>query len=121
MRYLCADTRPDHDTICKFRRESVGAISESFLWVLRLAQALKLSKVGMTSVDGTKLDAAKVGSNANKHRNVRYDRAGDRIEQLEDDIVAFFDQAERADTREYEAGQQLPERLARRETLKAEL
>lgn len=116
VRYLCADTHPDHDTICKFRRENLQAISESFLRVLQLARELKLLKVGTISVDGTKLDA-----NASKHRNVRYDRAGDLIEQLEADIAALLDEAEQADCSEREAGQQLPEGLARREKLKAEL
>ena len=116
VRYLCADTHPDHDTICKFRRENVDAISESFLRVLQLAQELKLLKVGTISVDGTKVDA-----NASKHRNVRYDRAGNLIEQLEADIAVLLDNAEQADTDEREAGQHLPEDLTRRETLKAEL
>ena len=116
VRYLCADTHPDHDTICKFRRENLEAIGESFLQVLRLARELKLLKVGTVRVDGTKLDA-----NANKHRNVRYDRAGDLVEQLESDIAALLEQAEQADCSERDAGQQLPKGLARREKLKAEL
>ncbi len=116
VRYLCADTHPDHDTICKFRRENVEAISASFVQVLQLARELKLLRVGTISVDGTKVDA-----NASKHRNVRYDRAGELIEQLESDIAALLDKAEEADSSEREAGQQLPEGLARRETLKAEL
>jgi len=116
VRYLCADTHPDHDTICKFRRENVDAISTSFVQVLQLARELKLLKVGTISVDGTKVDA-----NASKHRNVRYDRAGDLIEQLETDIAKLLDQAEQADCSEREQGQQLPEGLARREVLKAKL
>lgn len=116
VRYLCADTHPDHDTICKFRRENLEAISESFLRVLQLARELKLLKVGTISVDGTKVDA-----NASKHRNVRYDRAGELIEQLEADIGALLEKAEQADCSEREPGQHLPAGLARRETLKAEL
>jgi hypothetical protein len=38
---------------------------------------MRLLKVGMVSVDGTKLKA-----NASKNRNVRYDRAGELLEQL---------------------------------------
>jgi len=116
VRYLCADTHPDHDTICKFRRENFEAVSESFLRVLLLARELKLLKVGHISVDGTKIDA-----NASKHRNVRYDRAGELIEQLEVDIAGLLEQAEAADRSEREAGQKLPEELARREKLKDEL
>jgi transposase len=116
VRYLCADTHPDHDTICKFRRENVEAISESFLKVLLMAKELKLLKVGQISVDGTKIDA-----NASKHRNVRYDRAGELVEQLEVDIADLMAQAEQADSSEREDGQRLPEALARREQLKEEL
>jgi ElaB/YqjD/DUF883 family membrane-anchored ribosome-binding protein len=94
----------------------VEAISASFVQVLQLARERKLLKVGTISVDGTKEDA-----NASKHRNVRYDRAGDLIEQLEADIAALLDTAEEADCSEREAGQQLPEELSRREKLKAEL
>ncbi len=36
VRYLCADTHPDHDTICKFRRENFEAVSASFLQPRRL-------------------------------------------------------------------------------------
>ena len=53
VRYVAANTHPDHDTICKFRRENSEAISESFLQVLLLARELKLLKVGLVSVDGT--------------------------------------------------------------------
>jgi len=116
VRYLCADTHPDHDTICKFRRENFEAVSEAFLQVLLLARELKLLKVGTLSVDGTKVDA-----NANKHRNVRYDRAGELIEQLETDIAELMDRAEAADGQESEEGQRLPEELSRREKLKQEL
>lgn len=116
VRYLCADTHPDHDTICKFRRENVTALSESFLQVLLMAKELKLLKVGRVSVDGTKMDA-----NASKHRNVRYDRAAALIEQLEGDIADLLQQAEDADNTERAQGQRLPEQLAQREKLKQAL
>jgi len=116
VRYLCADTHPDHDTICKFRRENFEAVSASFLQILLLARELKLLKVGTISVDGTKIDA-----NASKYRNIRYDRAGQLIEQLEQDIGELLGQAEVADRSEREEGQNLPEELTRREKLKGEL
>lgn len=69
-------------------------------------------KVGAISVDGTKIDA-----NASKYRNVRYDRAG----QLIEDIGELLEQTEVADSCEREEGQKLPEELARREEPKGEL
>jgi len=66
VRFVAANHHPDHDTIATFRRENFAAVSESFLQVLLLARELKLLKVGVVSVDGTKLDA-----NGSKHRSVR--------------------------------------------------
>ena len=115
-RYLTADTHPDHDTICKFRRENVAAIEASFLQVLLLARELKLLRVGMVSVDGTKLDA-----NASKHRSVRYDRAKALVEQLRSDIDELLSRAEQADQSAGSDGQSLPKELLRRERLAAQL
>jgi len=49
-RLLTADTHPDHDTLCSFRRENQGLLSESFVKVLQLAEQLKLLKVGQLTV-----------------------------------------------------------------------
>lgn len=46
IRCLTADTHPDHDTICKFRRKNLKAFRESFVDVLELASELKLLKLG---------------------------------------------------------------------------
>jgi hypothetical protein len=115
-RYLTADTHPDHDTICKFRRENFEAVSESFLQVLLLARELELVRVGLVSVDGTKLDA-----NASKHRSVRYDRAKALVEQLRADIDELLEKAEQADSSGGVDSQSLPEELARREKLAEQL
>ena len=115
-RYLTADTHPDHDTICKFRRENFEAVAESFVQVLLLARELKLVRVGLVSVDGTKVDA-----NASKHRSVRYDRAKELVEQLRADIEELLNQAEQADTKGALDSQSLPEELARREKLAEQL
>ncbi|MCA9646352.1 MAG: transposase, partial [Myxococcales bacterium] len=115
-RYICADTHPDHDTICKFRRENFEAIAEVFLQVLLLAQELKLLQVGIVSVDGTKLNA-----NASKHRSVRYDRAGELSKKLRADVASLLEQAEQADRSNAVDPQALPKELARREALAAKL
>ena len=41
VRVLCADTHPDHDTICTFRRENKELVKEAFVKVLEMAQNLK--------------------------------------------------------------------------------
>jgi len=116
VRYLTGDTHPDHDTICTFRRENFEAVAACFLHVLELARELRLLKVGTVSVDGTTLKA-----NASKNRGVRYDRAGELVEQLELEVRELMEQAERTDQRDEADGQSLPEEIARREKLKAKL
>jgi len=116
VRYLTCDQHPDHDTICKFRRENFDAVSECFVRVLELACELKLLQVGMVSVDGSKIKA-----NANKKRSVRYDRAGQLVEQLKLEVSQLMKRAEHADRGKGEDGDTLPEELSRREVLKAKL
>ena len=116
VRYLTGDTHPDHDSIAAFRRENFDAVAACFVHVLELARELNLLKVGKVSVDGTTLKAS-----ASKNRNVRYDRAGELVEQLSLEVSGLLEQAERTDREETGEGQQLPAELARRETLKAKL
>lgn len=115
-RFICADVHPDHDTICRFRRENFEAVSSAFLEVLMLASELKLLKVGVVSVDGTKMDA-----NASKRRSIRYDRAKALREKLQADIAELLEQAESADNTQGIDEQALPKALARREALEAAL
>ena len=51
--------------------------------MLELARELKLLQVGTISVDGTGLKA-----NASKHRGVNYERSGQLVEQLEEEVRA---------------------------------
>ena len=77
--------------------------------VLLLAKELKLLRVGLVSVDGSKFKA-----NASKHRSVTYERAGALIAQLEGEIAALLSRAEAADVAGEEDPQALPQEIARR-------
>ncbi len=116
MRYIAANQQPDHDTICKFRRENAAAIEEAFVQVLLLAQEVGVLQVGQVSVDGTKVDA-----NASKRRSIRYDRIEPLRERLSQDIADLMAQAEAADVSASDDGERLPEAIARRERLRAKL
>ena len=116
VRFVAANSHPDHDTIAAFRRANFQAVSASFLQVLLLAKELKLVKIGLVSVDGTKVDA-----NASKHRSVRYDRAGELVEQLELEIADLMARAEAADGSGEGDPQSLPQEIARREALRDQL
>jgi transposase len=116
VRYLTGDTHPDHDTICKFRRDNFDAAHEAFVQVLQLARELGLLKVGQVSVDGTH-----IGAHASINQNVRYDRAGELEKQLERDVADLLKKAESADQSGEADGQSLPDEIARRQKLKAKM
>src|SRR3546814_17976526 len=92
VRFVAADQHPDHDTIASFRRENADAIAAAFAEVLLLARELGLLKLGMVSIDGSKIDAS-----ASKIRSVRHDRAQALRAQLEADIAELLARAEAAD------------------------
>ena len=116
VRFVAANRHPDHDTIATFRRDNLAAIGESFLQVLLLAKELKLVKVGVVSVDGSKFDA-----NARKHRSVTYERAGQLIDQLRLEIADLLERAEASDAGAAEDPQALPKEVARRQALRDRL
>jgi transposase len=112
VRYLTGDTHPDHDTICKFRRENCDAVGAAFLEVLRLARELNVLKVGTISIDGTHIKA-----NASRFHALSYHRACELDEQLRLEIDSLLKKAEEADSTGAGDPQQLPEELAHRQKL----
>lgn len=111
VRYLTADTHPDHDTICAFRRKNLTAISAAFVEILQLAREMGLLKVGKVSTDGTHIKA-----NASINKNITYKRAKELRENLQQEVSSLLKQAENADQNELD-DQKLPAEIARREKL----
>jgi transposase len=111
VRCLTADTHPDHDTICEFRKQNKALLNEVFVQVLALAAELRLLKVGNLTIatDGTKLLA-----NASKHAAVSYHRAGAQIELLEQEVATLLQKAEDADSAPLQDGLSIPAEIARR-------
>ena len=118
VRLITADTHPDHDTICTFRRENPALLSESFVQVLQMAQELKVLKFGQITVS---VDGTKVLANASKHAAVSYERAGETIQQLELEGQQLLAKAEQADAPPLEDGLSIPEEIVRRQERKAVL
>lgn len=116
VRYLTADTHPDHDTIAAFRRANLEAVSACFVEVLKLAGQMRLLKVGTVSVDGTKVKA-----NASKDKNVRYDRAVQLEAKLAADVRDLLAKAESADNTGEADGTRLPEDVNRLSKLKRKM
>ena len=118
VRLLTADTHPDHDTLCTFRRENQALLTESFVKVLQLAQQLKVLKFGQLTIAA---DGTKVLANASKHSAVSYERAGEMIAQLELEVQQLLAKAEQADATPLQDGLTIPEEITRRQERKAAL
>src|SRR3972149_5682398 len=95
--YLTADARPDHDTICTFRRQHLAAFEALFLETLRLAQAAGVLKLGRIALDGTKIRA-----NASKHKAMSYERMPERGAALQAEVQRLLGEAEALDRAEDE-------------------
>lgn len=111
VRYLCADTHPDHDTLCKFRRENRALLESSFHQVLECAARLRVLQVGdiTLAVDGTKIMA-----NASKHSALSHGHGLEQMKLLEEEIAQLLAKAEGADSTPLREGLSIPEEMGRR-------
>jgi len=111
VRFLCADTHPDHDSICKFRRENRELFEKSFRRVLECAALSRVLKVGdiTVAVDGTKILAS-----ASKHSAVSHGHAVEQMKLLEEQVAELVAKAEEADSAPLQDGLSIPAEIARR-------
>lgn len=117
VRYLCANTHPDHDTIATFRRHNKELFSRSFVAVLQLARELKLVHLGTVHLDGTKILAS-----ASKRATLEASEVEQQLELADRTICeTLLEQAEQADRDDPDAAFRLPRELASVAQRKAKL
>ena len=113
---VTAMQRPDHRTICKFRKRHLTALSRLFVQVLKVCQRMGLVKLGHVALDGTKLKA-----NASKHKAMSYERMKEAEPKLAAEVAQWMSQADEADASEdgrhgaERRGDELPEHIARKQ------
>ncbi|ARU54290.1 IS1182 family transposase [Oleiphilus messinensis] len=110
VRYICANSYPDHDTIATFRKRFLKEIEGLFVDILLIAETMGLLKLGTVSLDGTKIKA-----NASKHKALSWEYANKLEEQLKAEVVELMQKAEEADNATLPEEMNVPEELARRE------
>ena len=110
FRYIAANTHPDHDTLCAFRKRFLREIEHLFVQVLGIAKQMKLLKLGTVALDGTKVHA-----NASRHNALSYGHAEKIEAQLQAEVRELLARAEAADAEPPPEGLTIPEELARRE------
>ena len=104
-RVITAQQRPDHTTISRFRVAHAAALAGLFGQVLTICHAAGLGRVGVVSIDGTKVMA-----NASPRRN----HTEERLRRLAADLVAQAQAVDEAEDAEFgdARGDELPEDLA---------
>lgn len=117
FRVIAANQRPDHDSICEFRKRHLSALARLFLDVLKLCQEAGLVKLGHVALDGSKVKA-----NASKHKAMSYGRMKEKEDELERQEREMLELADRVDAEEEAKfgkgvrGDELPQELRRRES-----
>jgi transposase len=118
VRLLCADTHPDHDTLCTFRKVNGALLQHSFAQVIELAARCGVLQVGGITVA---IDGSKVLANASKHAAVSYAHAGAQMQELELEIAQLLAKANEADATPLEDGLSVPQEIERRQQRQAKL
>jgi ribosomal protein L29 len=95
FRYLCANTHPDHDSINAFRKRFLTELKGLFVDILVLAKTMGTLKLGMISLDGTKIKA-----NASKHKALSWKYTNQLESQLKNEVEELMQLAEQADNRD---------------------
>jgi transposase len=121
-RVIVGEDVPNFRTISDFRKLHLAELQGLFVQVLRLCAEAGLVKVGLVSLDGTKVKA-----NASRHKAMSYEYMQKEEERLRKEIAELLSKAQSADEAEDalhgpdRRGDELPEELARRETRLAKI
>ena len=86
---------PNFRTISDFRKDHLAALQGLFVQVLHLCREAGLVKVGLVSLDGTKVKA-----NASRHKAMSYAYMQKEEQRLEQEIRDLLSQAESIDAAE---------------------
>lgn len=107
-RVICANNKPDHTSIARFRKNNLAFFETVFIEVLRLCQEAGMVKLGTVALDGTKM-----GANAALEAN----RTLKTLEREVKKIVAEAEKIDAEEDRKYgknRRGDELPEEMQRR-------
>ena len=115
FRVITANTRPDYSTICRFRQANGETLEKLFTEILRLCAEAGLVKLGVVSLDGTKIQA-NAALSANR-----------TLDGIESEVKRMLAEAEATDAKEDaqygkdRRGDELPEELRDRRKRRARL
>jgi len=116
-RVIVGNDIPNFRTISDFRKLHLPELQGLFVEVLKLCAEAGLVKVGLVSLDGTKVKA-----NASRHKAMSYEYMQKEEQRLRTEIAELLAKAKSIDEAEdalhgpHKRGDELPDELARRES-----
>jgi transposase len=122
FRVIVGGDVPNFRTISDFRKFHLSQLEGLFVQVLQLCAQAGLVKLGVVSLDGTKVKA-----NASRHKAMSYEYMQKEEQRLKQEIAALLAQAESIDAAEDQMygqrarGDELPDELTRRESRLAKI
>ena len=117
VRYVCANTHPDHDTIAEFRRHNGELFTWCFGKVLQLAREAGVLRLGAVSIDGTRMAGA-----GSRHAVRSAQEIEEQLEEFKQLGLDLLNQAEAADQSDTDGGGSLlPKELRDAERRRAKL
>lgn len=94
-RYICANNHPNHDSINSFRKRFLEQLEGLFEQILVMAHAMGVLRMGMVSLDGTKIKA-----NTSRRKNLNWKQIRKVDKHIRREIKEFMRQAQEADNSE---------------------
>ncbi len=115
MIWLTGMNNPDHTTLWRFWDDNQKAIGKLFKQVVQLAASMNMVGLVLHALDGTK-----ILSQASEVKGLHRKRLEKLLKRLDEGIAEILKKTEK-DEEEESGESRLPERLKRREELKAEI
>lgn len=109
FRVLCGQDAPDHTTLARFRSQHEDAFADVFAQVLRLCADAGMVRVGVVSIDGTKIAA-----NAARGANRTADAVRREARRIAEEIVAEATQVDAAEDTGSSSDDDLPPGFSQR-------
>ena len=120
--YLAQMYKPDFRTINDFRKNNLDAIKKYFVGIIKMCKELGMVKIGLTSIDGTKIKA-----NAAKRRTKNKEGYEKWVKDVEEEIEQILKEAEEIEEEEdrlygeEKRGDELPEGINTKEKLREKI
>ncbi len=105
VRLLCADTHPDHDTRCTFRRKNGPLLTQAFNQILELSARCGVLQVSQITVA---IDGTKILASASKPSAVGHGQAEKTLHTLDVEIADLLAKADHADATPLQDGLTIP-------------